>query len=190
MVTDLLIIFFSSLFSSLLAEGISWLLIYRTDHYKKLKADIDRITKKLEKKKEAVGIDSSGTGSSSGAPLTVPKHKGKAKKVDRFEESLKNSNREMTFVRLKSMIPVAATLITLFAFLNTLFDGRTVARLPFEPFPLIRGLSHRGLAGDDWYQCSMGFFYVLCSMGIRSNIQKLFGFTPRSQPSFFAPPSR
>lgn len=58
------------------------------------------------------------------------------------------------------------------------FDGRPVAKLPFEPIPLLRGISHRNLPGNDYTDSSMIFFYVLCSMAIRPNLQKLFGTTP------------
>jgi hypothetical protein len=46
MVGDLLLIILASLFSTLLAEGISWVLIYRTASYQLLKASIDKTTKK------------------------------------------------------------------------------------------------------------------------------------------------
>ena len=47
------------------------------------------------------------------------------------------------------------------------FDGRVVARLPFEPISFVRGLSHRNLAGEDFRECSFIFLYILCTMSIR-----------------------
>lgn len=58
------------------------------------------------------------------------------------------------------------------------FDGRIVARLPFVPISWIQGLSHRNLPGDDYTECSFIFLYILCTMSIRQNIQKLLGFAP------------
>lgn len=58
------------------------------------------------------------------------------------------------------------------------FDGRIVARLPFVPITWIQGLSHRNLPGDDYTECSFIFLYILCTMSIRQNIQKLLGFAP------------
>lgn len=58
------------------------------------------------------------------------------------------------------------------------FDGRVVAKLPFMPISWIQGLSHRNLPGDDYYECSFIFLYILCTMSIRQNIQKLLGFAP------------
>lgn len=47
------------------------------------------------------------------------------------------------------------------------FDGHVVAKLPFEPFSLIQGLSHRNLMGSDVTDCSFIFLYILCTMSIR-----------------------
>ena len=37
------------------AQGVTWVLVYRTDKYQKLKSEIEKQSKKLEKKKEAHG---------------------------------------------------------------------------------------------------------------------------------------
>lgn len=70
------------------------------------------------------------------------------------------------------------------------FEGIVVAKLPFEPIGLVQGMSHRNLMGNDMKDCSMLFIYILASIGIRPQIQKLFGNTPPrgSGPSLFAPP--
>uniref|UniRef100_A0A803U1A9 Uncharacterized protein n=1 Tax=Anolis carolinensis TaxID=28377 RepID=A0A803U1A9_ANOCA len=34
--------------------GITWVLVYRTDKYKRLKAEVEKQSKKLEKKKETI----------------------------------------------------------------------------------------------------------------------------------------
>lgn len=61
---------------------------------------------------------------------------------------------------------------------STRFDGRVVARLPFQPISWIQGLSHRNLPGEDYYECSFIFLYILCTMSVRQNIQKMLGFAP------------
>lgn len=61
---------------------------------------------------------------------------------------------------------------------NSIFDGKIVARLPFTPISWIQGLSHRNLAGTDYTECSFIFLYILCTMSIRQNVQKLLGFSP------------
>ncbi|KAL1458554.1 hypothetical protein WDU94_008692 [Cyamophila willieti] len=58
------------------------------------------------------------------------------------------------------------------------FDGKIVAKLPFTPISWVQGLSHRNLAGEDHTDCSFIFLYILCTMSIRQNIQKMLGFAP------------
>ena len=36
-------------------QGVTWVLVYRTEKYQKLKSEIEKQSKKLEKKKEAHG---------------------------------------------------------------------------------------------------------------------------------------
>jgi calcium load-activated calcium channel len=77
---------------------------------------------------------------------------------------------------------------------NSIFDGKVVARLPFTPISWIQGISHRNLPGNDFTECSFIFLYILCTMSIRQNVQKLLGFSPsravskQSQGLFGAPP--
>jgi len=125
--------------------------------------------------------------------LIVEKNKDKtitSKKTARIEETLKTASRELNFVKAKSMVAVGFTFIVLFGALTSSFDGKVVARLPFEPFQLFRGVSHRNLIGTDYYECSFLFFYILCGMGLRGNLQKLLGTTPPKVASggFFTPP--
>jgi len=53
-----------------------------------------------------------------------------------------------------------------------------VGKLPFVPISLMQNLSHRNLMGDDYTDCSFIFLYILCTMAIRQNIQKMLGFAP------------
>jgi uncharacterized membrane protein (DUF106 family) len=155
----------AALASSLIAEGISWLLIYRTASYKKLRATIEKLTKKLEKKKEAV------------APGYQSKNS--SKKIKTVENELQNASKELMLVKMKSdLLIFVGFMFAFISMLNSAFDGRPVAKLPFEPIPLLRGISHRNLPGNDFTESSMIFLYVLCSMAIRPNLQKLFGTTP------------
>ncbi|KAK9305406.1 hypothetical protein QLX08_003539 [Tetragonisca angustula] len=138
---DTILIVFISICTALLGEGLTWLMVYRTEKYQKLKAEVEKQSKKLEKRKEAHG-DSLD--------------KQQKKKIEREEE-------------------------------------RVVARLPFVPLGWIQGLSHRNLPGDDYTECSFIFLYILCTMSIRQNIQKMLGFAPsrtasKQSGSIFGPP--
>eukprot|EP00245_Coleochaete_scutata_P007628 TRINITY_DN23120_c0_g1_i1.p1 TRINITY_DN23120_c0_g1~~TRINITY_DN23120_c0_g1_i1.p1 ORF type:complete len:183 (+),score=39.50 TRINITY_DN23120_c0_g1_i1:90-638(+) len=160
---DSLLILAISFGAACFCEALSWLIIYRTPGYKNLRTSIDKTSKKLETMKS---MNSSGKKSS------------KAKKMDRFENSLKDANRDLTFAKFRSGAVVAISLVLVFGLLSSLFEGKPVAKLPFTPFVFIQKMTHRGLPGDDPTDCSMAFLYFLCSMAIRSNLQKILGFAP------------
>uniref|UniRef100_A0A5F9CG39 Calcium load-activated calcium channel n=1 Tax=Oryctolagus cuniculus TaxID=9986 RepID=A0A5F9CG39_RABIT len=152
MFADTLLIVFISVCTALLAEGITWVLVYRTDKYKRLKAEVEKQSKKLEKKKETI-TESAG--------------RQQKKKIERQEEKLKNNNRDLSMVRMKSMFAIGFCFTALMGMFNSIFDGRVVAKLPFTPLSYIQGLSHRNLLGDDTTDCSFIFLYILCTMSIR-----------------------
>ena len=74
-------------------QGVTWLLVYRTEKYQKLKTEIEKQTKKLEKKKEAHGE-------------TANLDRSKKRKIEQDEEKLKNTNRDLTMVKMKSMFAI------------------------------------------------------------------------------------
>ncbi|XP_043693866.1 calcium load-activated calcium channel-like [Telopea speciosissima] len=154
-----------SICTAFLCEGISWILIYRTSSYKSLRSTIDKASKKLEIMKT---VDNKG-GSNK---------KSKTKKIDRVETSLKESSRDLSLAKIKSGAVVALVLFVVFGLLNSLFDGTAVAKLPFAPTGFVQKMSHRGLPGNDPTDCSMAFLYFLCSISIRTNLQKFLGFSP------------
>lgn len=174
--SDAVLIVFISIFTALLGEGLTWLLVYRTEKYKKLKNEVEKQCKKLEKKKEVMGETND---------------KQQKKKLEREEEKLKNHNRDLSMVKMKSMFAIGFAFTALLSMFNNIFDGRVVAKLPFTPIGLIQGLSHRNLAGADFTDCSFIFLYILCTMSIRQNIQKILGFAPsraaNNQANPFAP---
>ncbi|CAN0879145.1 Calcium load-activated calcium channel [Linum grandiflorum] len=154
-----------SLCTAIVCEAISWILIYRTSSYKSLKSSIDKASKKLETMKTDT------------AAKIITK-KSKSKKINRVETSLKESSRDLSLFKFKSGAVVALVLFIVFGLLNSLFEGKVIAKLPFQPIALVRKMSHRGLQGDDSTDCSMAFLYFLCSMSIRTNLQKFLGFSP------------
>jgi len=182
MLSDTLLIVFISTTTALASEGLTWLLVYRTEKYKKLKNEVEKQSKKLEKKKETVNdsIDKSAK-----------------KKLERQEEKLKTNNRDLSMVKMKSMLVIGFTFTALLSMFNSIFDGRVVAKLPFTPISWLQGISHRNLPGQDMTDCSFIFLYILCTMSIRQNIQKILGFAPSRAASkqgpvggFFTPPSK
>uniref|UniRef100_A0A8C2J3K0 Calcium load-activated calcium channel n=1 Tax=Cyprinus carpio TaxID=7962 RepID=A0A8C2J3K0_CYPCA len=166
MFADTILIVFISICTALLAEGITWVLVYRTDKYKRLKAEVEKQSKKLEKKKETI-TESAG--------------RQQKKKIERQEEKLKNNNRDLSMVRMKSMFAIGFCFTALMGMFNSIFDGRVVAKLPFVPLSYIQGLSHRNLLGEDYTDCSFIFLYILngiLTVHLCNNIQKMLGLAP------------
>jgi uncharacterized membrane protein (DUF106 family) len=108
--------------------------------------------------------------------LEINKAKSKEKRIASVEEELKLKNRDISIMKMKSTFIVAAAMIFIFWRLNSAFSGVIVAKLPFHPIPLIQGISHRNINGEDMTDCSVTFIYALCSLSIRSSLQKFLGF--------------
>lgn len=102
-------------------------MVYRTEKYKKLKGEVEKQCKKckthqlysssilihcnvidffaVEKKKEAVG-DAAG--------------KQQKKKLEREEEKLKNHNRDLSMVKMKSMFAIGFAFTALLSMFNSM----------------------------------------------------------------------
>ncbi|KAI3387420.1 hypothetical protein SNEBB_000951 [Seison nebaliae] len=180
-IADIIFIYFFAIFTTATAEGLTWFAVYRTPQFKRLTDEVDRRTKKVHKKKPN-GTD----------PIAIdPKAR---KRLEKDEERLKAVNKELTIFRMKSNFAIGFVFMALLGVLNSIFEGRIVAYLPFTPFALIRGLSHRGLPGTNYQECSFIFIYILATMALRPNLQKLLGVQPSRQvastSSLFTPPTQ
>jgi calcium load-activated calcium channel len=135
-------------------------MIYSKPIYQTLTKDIESLARKVEQKREEGDtID-----------------KVSKKKNVQMEDRLKALQSEMTTLKFKSTIMIGLFLIVTMSSLSNYFDGIPVARLPFEPISLIRSMTHRGLGGEDYTECSYIFIYMMASFLLRGNIQKIFGF--------------
>lgn len=72
-------------------EGLTWVLVYRSEEYKRLKKSMEQKTKKLEKKKEAADSDKTAA------------NKAQKRKIEREEEQLKLTNRDLSVSELASV---------------------------------------------------------------------------------------
>lgn len=107
-----------------------------------------------------------------------------------MEERLKQLQTEMTSMKFKSTLLIGLFLIVTMSSLSNYFDGIPIARLPFEPISLFQNITHRGLPGDDYTECSYIFIYMMASFLIRGNIQKFFGWEgPKTNFNPFMPPN-
>uniref|UniRef100_A0A914WS32 Calcium load-activated calcium channel n=1 Tax=Plectus sambesii TaxID=2011161 RepID=A0A914WS32_9BILA len=151
MLSDCLLIIFIAMGTALLGEGLTYVLVYRSDQYKRLKSEIEKKTKKLEKRKDQV----------------ADADRNSKRKIEREEERLKATNRDLSMFKMKSMFAIGFAFTALLSTFSSIFEGRVVAKLPFIPISWVQGLSHRNLPGEDFTECSFIFLYILCTMTIR-----------------------
>jgi hypothetical protein len=55
--------------------------------------------------------------------------------------------------------------------LLTAYEGMVIARLPFVPFNIFTGITHRGLSGEDMQDASAHLFFALGLMWSRGLVQ-------------------
>jgi calcium load-activated calcium channel len=139
-------------------ELITWFLVLRNVEYQRMNRELE---KAQEKAQEMTAQGESGSASK--------KNQARKKNQDVIVADL---SRGMQTMRMKSMFVTTILLIGFFQLVNSFWGGVPVARLPFEPFGFVTGLSHRGLEGDDMRECSATFIYVLSGMALRGNFNK------------------
>lgn len=88
MYLDALLVIGIALLTAALGESLTYLMVYRTDEYKRLTNLMERKTKQVEKRK--------GTAESAAAT------KADKKKLEREEDQLKGANKAMSMFKMKS----------------------------------------------------------------------------------------
>jgi len=144
------------------SEAFTWYTTYRTTRWKGMKADLEKGAKKLEKMRTEQMTKSD--------PKLV-------KKIEKEEERLKGQVKELQQIKSKGMLVISLLTIFIMTTFRKRFAGVVVARLPFEPVSVFRNIAHTTIEGDDYYQCSFIFLYILCNMALRASVQKFMGFT-------------
>eukprot|EP00871_Galdieria_phlegrea_P001807 jgi/Galph1/2627/GphlegSOOS_G1276.1 len=147
-----------------LSEGILYLLVYRTEDYKRKVARFNDIVRKLDKEKNAI--------------VTYDRKKTQEKKINNLEQSLKTASADLNRSKMKVNLGISALYFIFYRFLNSMFQKQVVAKLPFVPIKWLWGMTHRNLEGDDYTDCSFVFLYTLSSMFLKALISKFIGTAP------------
>ena len=100
----------------------------------------------------------------------------KARKMDVGENQLKKVSNQLARAKMKSTFFIAIFMIMFMSLLGESFQGVVVAKLPFTPFSMMRGMTHRNIVGSDYTDCAMIFLYVMSNVCFRPLIQKILGF--------------
>mmetsp|Transcript_46248 Transcript_46248/g.144653 ORF Transcript_46248/g.144653 Transcript_46248/m.144653 type:complete len:194 (-) Transcript_46248:82-663(-) len=153
-----------SITTSLAGEVMSHFYLYKKDSYKRLKGNVLRVAAEWEKQSR-IASAASGDGAATKA--------GRAEK--RLQKELRGMTSELVMMRMRVMIVFSLAMMVLVWGLNSWCKGVVAAKLPFEPFAALHPLTHRGLEGDDFTDCSVAFYFMLCSATARAFIQKYVG---------------
>lgn len=156
---DVVIIVIVSSLSMLVSEMISWLFVYRTDRYKK----------SVERVKHLVPLYENA------------KARGAAKETEKYKGELKQLSSETSGSSIKSFLFLAVVQWLTFTVLSRWYEGVVVAKLPFVPFSLVQGMSHRNIIGNDFTETSFLLIFILTTM-LRSVLQKVLGFEAPKNP--------
>lgn len=137
------------------SELASKLMIAASSTYKKLVTDIERAARELERVK--AGPQSAST-----------------KKRDRaLDVQLAELTRQYYYAKMRQLFVSGLFLMGTFYFLGSRFSGVAVAKLPFVPFKMFKGLTHRGLDTADLSDCSYIFLYGLCAMTLKVGVHAM-----------------
>ena len=107
---------------------MTWLLVYKTEKYQRLKAEIEKQSKK-RKLLITIPILKECGNSYIYYSFLVEKikethsdalDKGFKKKIDREEEKLKNNNRDLSLVKMKSMLAIGFAFTALLGMFNSM----------------------------------------------------------------------
>lgn len=146
--------------SSLLLEALSWALIWRTSAYRSSAAEVESISKKLQ------------------ALEGLPAHETAKKKKKLNESMALASNRFNMHAKIKGGFMTMVAMGITYRFMMSSYKGVVAARLPFAPPGIFQRITHGNLPGDDLYDCSALFIYILCGMCVRGNLNKALGQGP------------
>uniref|UniRef100_A0AC35U055 Calcium load-activated calcium channel n=1 Tax=Rhabditophanes sp. KR3021 TaxID=114890 RepID=A0AC35U055_9BILA len=162
MIQYCLLVILLSIVSACTGELVLYFMVYSKETYKAIAGQLEKVAAGVDKRIDTI------------AEVQVASRK----RLEREQERLKTLNKEMSVLKMKSMLFVGLIFTGMMGVFNRYFDGIIVAKLPFIPVSMIQGVSHRNIDNDDFTDCSFIFLYILCTMCIRTNIQKMLGYQP------------
>ena len=89
------------------------------------------------------------------------------------EQDLKSKHSQLVQLKFKGMFVVGLFMLTFVTTLNKSFAGSVVARLPFTPPSIFKNITHYGIPGNEFTECSITFAFILCNMSLSTYLKKL-----------------
>ncbi|CXI68294.1 conserved Plasmodium protein, unknown function [Plasmodium berghei] len=168
--TDIFIVIGIAVACGVFSEFLSWIFVYRNEKFIALNEELKSLYEQVQKEKED-GLLSK---------ISVNNNKKKVKKKATAEEIYTEKTKAMATLKTKSNIITGLIFLSIMPLLFSLFEGLTIAILPFRPIFPFTLITQTGLQGKNIYHCSSTFIYTLILMLTRQNIQKFFGYAPPS----------
>ncbi|KAJ1940359.1 hypothetical protein FBU59_003836 [Linderina macrospora] len=135
-----------SFLASAVSEAISYYVVYRTERFQALKQKLITNEAKLAEEQS----------------ITTGNSNKRQKRIENLEAGLKATRRDAQGLQIRNTLIVAVMQVVVIYQVNTMFGGRSVAKLPFEPISVFRSLTHRGLPDDSApTDCSATFVFIL-----------------------------
>ncbi|KAI3658600.1 hypothetical protein MP638_006271 [Amoeboaphelidium occidentale] len=152
-------IILSAVAVSLVCELLCWYFVYQIQEYHSLVNQQNKLVALLEKQK----LEGSNA---------VDQKKSVKKKANKTETELKRVYALSTGYNFRLSMINMLVLLGAYQVVLTAYEGIVVGKLPFVPFALFQGLTHRGLAGEDFQECSAHLIFAMGLLLGRTNIQK------------------
>jgi hypothetical protein len=185
--SDIVYIVFTVAVTQALCDLAANKLVFSTDHYKDALSTLERMRLRRDKvlAQPASAPQTSSTQSKSNAK-SMDKYK---KRLKVAEEEFATASNNVSRIHIMPRVCTSAVFFFLYRILNTEYQGRIVALLPFEPWGLIRRFSMRGIQFSQGFDvdasfgriqstnqvCNFLFIYILCNMSVKFLVNLLLG---------------
>eukprot|EP00762_Andalucia_godoyi_P007705 ANDGO_07976.mRNA.1 Transmembrane and coiled-coil domain-containing protein 1 homolog len=169
---DIVTVFFLSGLGSFLNVYLEYLFVYSKPAFKQSWAEIEDCRSKIESVRAEMAKDAAHT----------TKYE---RRIADYEARIKHENQQQASLRMGTMLLTPVILIATMSVINSMYDGYVVARLPFVPFGFFQGITHRGLLGTDFTECSATYLYIVAALTWRPNWQKVFNVAKYQSNSMF-----
>lgn len=159
MILNTLIALGSVLLVSAFNVLLSYLLIFRTPTYQSLNESLIKNRKKLEEIEEKEE-DNEKT----------------AKKKKRVQETIDSATKRIQILSMRYYFISYGLLFIMNRMIRSQFNGKIMARIPFEPFGLIASITHNGIENEDKQDANFQFIYWLGTTLFKEVLNRWFGF--------------
>merc|ERR1712021_95982 len=89
------------------------------------------------------------------------------RKLHKEEQKIKEMSQKLQSQKVPSMFATGLCFASIVSTVSSLFEGQSIAKLPFEPVFFIKSIAHRGLTLASPNDCSFIFLYILSTMAFQ-----------------------